>query len=435
MNKPKAAFFTLGCKLNFAESSTLAREFSRRGYDIVRPEEQADVYVLNTCAVTAQAERKSRNAIRKIRRMAPDAVIVATGCYAQLRPQQLADIEGVDMVLGNAEKFQLPDYLAHYVPGKGPEIARQSFKTLTTYHGAHSTTGRTRSFLKIQDGCDHWCTYCTIPMARGRSRSQSIAELVREAREIAAAGYKEVVLTGVNVADFGKTSGESLADLMEALELVEIPRYRISSMEPELIHDRIIERIAHSSRFLPHFHVPLQSGSNIILKKMRRRYTRELFADRITQIRKHIPDAFIGVDVITGFPGETRAHFDETYRFLEGLPVSFLHVFSYSDRPGTQSEKMGEKVSGPEMKYRRTLLQELAAQKQQKFYQEQQGTVRQVLFEHQKHQDRMFGFTENYIKTAIPYDAENANQIIPVRLNRMLEDGTYTVEWMNEHAK
>lgn len=436
MSNPTVAFYTLGCKLNFAESSTLARLFQEQGYEVRQPAEQADVYVINTCAVTAQAESKGRNIIRKLHRQAPDALIVVTGCYAQLQAQKLGAIKGVDMVLGNDEKFLVFDRIREYHPDKAPVIAQHSFKTLRNFHSAYSTTGRTRSFLKIQDGCDHWCSFCTIPMARGKSRNAPRENLMEQAKRIAKDGFKEVVLTGVNVADYGKTTGESLISLLQDLEQVEgIERFRISSMEPELISDKLIDFVAQSARFLPHFHIPLQSGSNAVLKAMRRRYARELFADRVQAIHAVIPDAFIGADVIVGFPGEKSAHFQDTYAFLQELPASYYHVFSYSDRPGTRASRMGDKAPHAQIKQRSKQLNALAAAKQLAFYKKQRHTYRQVLFEHKYQDGWMYGFTENYVKTGIPYQEGLVNKIVQVKLSDLMPDGLFTAEIQPEHVR
>ncbi|MEF8811180.1 MAG: tRNA (N(6)-L-threonylcarbamoyladenosine(37)-C(2))-methylthiotransferase MtaB [Bacteroidales bacterium] len=395
----RVAFHTLGCKLNFAETSTLAGKFLDQGYERVDFNEEADVYVINTCSVTSKADRKSKEAIKKARNQNPEAKIVVAGCYAQLQSEKIAGIEGVDIILGSNEKFRILEYLKNHESQEQPEIHTCALDDSVKYYPSFSLGDRTRSFLKIQDGCDYACSYCTVPLARGKSRNQSIGSILDEARCIAGSGIKEVVLTGVNIGDFGKSTGESFYDLINQLEKIEgIDRFRISSIEPNLLNDEIIRFVARSEKFLPHFHIPLQSGCNEILGKMKRRYRRELFEDRIAQIKKHIPGAFIGVDVIVGFPGEDRDKFRETFQFLENLDASYYHVFSYSQRPGTSAAEMSRQVPGNEIKHRSREIQQLAEEKKQKFYRQHLGEKRKVLFENTSDNGSITGFTDNYIK-------------------------------------
>ncbi|MFP4620369.1 MAG: tRNA (N(6)-L-threonylcarbamoyladenosine(37)-C(2))-methylthiotransferase MtaB [Bacteroidales bacterium] len=400
----RVAFHTLGCKLNFAETSTLAGKFLEEGYERVDFNEEADVYVINTCSVTSKADRKSKEAIKKARNQNPEAKIVAVGCYAQLQSEKIASIKGVDLILGGNEKFRILEYLKNYEAKEEPEIHTCALNEAVKYYPSFSKGDRTRSFLKIQDGCDYGCSYCTVPLARGKSRNQSIGSILDEARCIAGSGIKELVLTGVNIGDFGKSTGESFYDLINQLEKIEgIDRFRISSIEPNLLNNQIIRFVAQSEKFLPHFHIPLQSGCNEILGKMKRRYKRELFEDRIAQIKKHVPDAFIGVDVIVGFPGEDRDKFRETFQFLENLDASYYHVFSYSQRPGTPADLMSGQVPWNEIKHRSREIQQLAEEKKNKFYRQHLGEMRKVLFEEKDYKGKTFGFTDNYIKVETDY--------------------------------
>ena len=436
MGAPKntVAWYTLGCKLNFSESSSLARKFEEKGYTLVDIQDSADIYIINSCAVTVQAERKTRQTMRKIRKQHPGALIIITGCYAQLRADELK--AEADIVLGNDEKFRIFDYIENVTIPSDETVYTKRFNQLQRFDPAFSTKGRTRSFLKIQDGCDHWCTYCTIPMARGRSRNDTIKNITAEAREIARQGFKEIVLTGVNVGDFGKSTGESFISLLRKLdEIPGISRYRISSIEPELLTDEIIQFTANSRKFLPHYHIPLQSGNNEILKKMNRPYTRELFAGRIQKIREILPEAFIGIDVITGFPGEDEAHFIDTYNFIDSLDISFLHVFSYSDRPGTQSAGFQNKIPGNKIKTRSEKLHELSEKKHQKFYKAQKGKTGQALFENQDNNGWMFGFTENYTKVGVPFNEKLSNTIKQVKLKHIHPEGFFTAEFSSDKIR
>ncbi|MCF6242634.1 MAG: tRNA (N(6)-L-threonylcarbamoyladenosine(37)-C(2))-methylthiotransferase MtaB [Bacteroidales bacterium] len=424
MNKEnkKVAFQTLGCKLNFSETSTIARDFTEKSYQRVRFNEKADVYVINTCTVTEQADKKCRQAVKKIIRQNPEAIVAVVGCYAQLKPDEVSNIPGVDIVLGANEKQKLFNFIEKYEKEHRPIYHSCEINEVEAFDAAYSSGDRTRSFLKVQDGCDYPCTYCTIPKARGKSRNQNIEKTVALAKEIAEKGYKEIILTGVNIGDFGKSTGENFYQLIQALDKVEgIERYRISSIEPNLLSDEIIEFTVKSSKFLPHFHIPLQSGSNEILKKMKRRYNRERFANRIYKIKELIPDAFIGVDVIVGFPGETDELFQETYDFLESLDVSFLHVFSYSVRPGTESEQMSGKNDAKTIANRSKVLHQLSSQKHRAFYQKYIDTTHKVLFEAKNNQGKIHGFTENYLKVEINYDESLINKVVNVQLAGLIE--------------
>lgn len=414
----KAAYYTLGCKLNFAETSTIGKVLSEQGVRKVRPGEKADICVINTCSVTELADKKCRQAIRRISKQHPNAFVVVTGCYAQLKPEEVAHIEGVDLVLGAEQKLDILYYLndLHKIDADG-EIHTSASKDIRTFTPSCSADDRTRHFLKVQDGCDYFCSYCTIPFARGRSRNGSIESLVKQAEEVAAQGGKEIVLTGVNIGDFGKTTGETFIDLIRALDEVEgIERYRISSIEPNLITDEAIDFVVGSKRFAPHFHIPLQSGSDDVLKLMRRRYDTALFRHKIEKIKSILPDAFIGVDVIVGTRGETDAYFEDARRFIESLDVTQLHVFSYSERPGTQALKI-DYVVDPKVKHTRSqILLDLSEKKLQAFYEAHIGREAKVLFEHTKKDGMMHGFTENYIKVETPYDASLINETRRIRL-------------------
>ena len=414
----KAAYYTLGCKLNFAETSTIGKVLSEQGVRKVRPGEKADICVINTCSVTELADKKCRQAIRRISKQHPNAFVVVTGCYAQLKPEEVAHIEDVDLVLGAEQKLDILHYLndLHKTDPDG-EIHTSASKDIRTFTPSCSADDRTRHFLKVQDGCDYFCSYCTIPFARGRSRNGSIESLVKQAEEVAAQGGKEIVLTGVNIGDFGKTTGETFIDLIRALDEVEgIERYRISSIEPNLITDEAIDFVAGSKRFAPHFHIPLQSGSDDVLKLMRRRYDTALFRHKIEKIKSILPDAFIGVDVIVGTRGETDAYFEDARRFIESLDVTQLHVFSYSERPGTQALKI-DYVVDPKVKHIRSqILLDLSEKKLQAFYEAHIGREAKVLFEHTKKDGMMHGFTENYIKVETPYDASLINETRRIRL-------------------
>lgn len=423
----KAAYYTLGCKLNFAETSTIGKILSEQGIRKVRPGEKADICVINTCSVTELADKKCRQAIRRIGKQHPDAFIVVTGCYAQLKPEEVTHIEGVNLVLGAEQKLDILTYLEQWnrQNGLNSQYFTTPFKDIRKFMPSCSADDRTRHFLKVQDGCDYFCSYCTIPLARGRSRNGSIESLVKQAEEVARQGGKEIVLTGVNIGDFGKTTGETFIDLIRALDEVDgIDRYRISSIEPDLITDEAIDFVAKSKRFAPHFHIPLQSGCNEVLKLMRRRYDTALFRHKIEKIKEVMPDAFIGVDVIVGTRGETEAYFETAYRFIESLDITQLHVFSYSERPGTQALKI-DYVVDPKIKHARSqALLDLSERKLQAFYEAHIGKEADVLFEHTKKEGMMHGFTENYIKVERPYEASLVNRTCRIRLGDWNPDKT-----------
>ena len=424
MGQKRVSFHTLGCKLNFSETSTLAREFERGGYIRVEPSEATDVAVINSCSVTEHADKKCRNIIRKIHRRNPNAIIAVTGCYAQLKPNDIAAIEGVDVVLGNNNKGDLFRRVEELSERGKAEVYSCSVEEMTRFFAAYSSGDRTRSFLKVQDGCDYKCAYCTIHYARGCSRNIPIADIVAEAKEIVAAGQKEIVITGVNTGDFGRTTGEKFIDLLRALDEVEgVERYRISSIEPNLITDEIIELCAKSSKFVPHFHIPLQSGSTRILGLMRRRYTAERYRERIAKIREMMPDAFLGVDVIVGFPGEGETEFMETYRLLEEVGASFLHIFPFSERPGTPAVDMPNKVQPRIATERVERLEELSNRLHKAFAERYLGTVREVLFESTDHSGLMYGYTDNYLRVSAPYDTSRINTICSVRLESLDKEG------------
>lgn len=421
----KAAYYTLGCKLNFAETSSIGKALKEAGIRPVRRGEQADICVVNTCSVTEVADKKCRQAIHRLTKEHPGAFVVVTGCYAQLKPEQVAQIEGVDLVLGAEQKGDIMQYLGNLNKHEQGEFVTTATNDITKFSPSCSKGDRTRYFLKVQDGCNYSCTYCTIPMARGKSRNGSIAEMVAQAEAVAAEGGKEIVLTGVNIGDFGRTTGETFFDLIKALDKVEgIERYRISSIEPNLLTDEIIEFVAGSRAFMPHFHIPLQSGSDEVLKLMKRRYNTSLFAHKITKIKEVMPHAFIGVDVIVGTRGETEEYFDEGYRFIESLPVSQLHVFSYSERPGTKALEI-EHVVRPDEKHRRSQrLLALSDEKTKAFYKQFVGQEAVALMEKSKSGKPMNGFTENYIRIELPYDAALDNKLVRVRLEAFNDDET-----------
>lgn len=422
----KVAFYTLGCKLNFSETSTLARQFLDGGYEKVSHHSTADIYVINTCSVTEHADKKCRQAIRKFVKQSPGAIIAVTGCYAQLKPEEVANIDGVKLVVGAAEKGDLYQKVEEIMLHNhaSAEVHSCEIKTVDNFFKAYSLGDRTRSFLKVQDGCDYKCTYCTIPLARGKSRNIPIEELVKQANEIAANGVKEVILTGVNIGDFGKTTGETFLDLIKALDEVQgIERYRISSIEPNLLTDEVIEFCAQSSKFLPHFHIPLQAGTNKILGLMRRRYRREIFENRLQKVRSVIESPFFGIDVIVGFPGETEEDFQNTYNFLERLAPSFLHIFPYSERPNTPTVFMEGKVKDSEITHRAHKLGQLCETLHQNFYKKNIGNEGLVLFESTNRNGKMFGFSERYIKVEVPYDKKLINQIARVKYICIAPDG------------
>lgn len=421
----KVAFYTLGCKLNFSETATIARQFETGGFVRAARGERADICVINTCSVTEHADKKCRNVVRKAVRENPGALVAVTGCYAQLRPQELAGIEGVDIVVGNNEKgslyAQVVDMLGRQAERRRVEVHTCAAEQIRSFFAAFSTGDRTRAFLKVQDGCNYRCSYCTIPDARGVSRNMAVAELVHEARQIAERGMKEVVLTGVNIGDFGRSTGESFLQLIQALDGVEgIERYRISSIEPNLLTDEVIAFCARSAKFMPHFHIPLQSGSDRILGMMRRRYDTERFAERIARVRGAMPDAFLGIDVIVGFPGEKEEDFDQAYRFLaETIRPAYLHIFPYSARPGTPAAEFPDQVSPGVAAERVARLGRLSARLHAEFCGRFTGAVRPVLFESTVRGGRMAGFTDNYIRVAVPYDRALVNGIVPVELGTL----------------
>jgi threonylcarbamoyladenosine tRNA methylthiotransferase MtaB len=420
----KVALHNLGCPLNFAETSYLAEKFREQGYEQVPFSEKADIYVINSCTVTHEADRKSRRSVNKARMLNPGAKIVITGCYAQMQPEKTASLKGVDLVLGNEEKFNILDYIENQSNTKGPEIQISGSDELVKFHPSHSLGDRTRSFLKVQNGCDYHCSYCTIPLARGKSRNPSIEHLVKEARTIAGYGVKEIILTGINIGDFGRTTGETFQELIRELEKVAgIERYRVASIEPNLLSDEIIHFVSQSEKFLPHFHIPLQSGSNDILKKMKRRYTREFFHDKLQQIKEQIPDAFVGVDIIIGFPGEDEEKFQETFKFLQNLDASYYHVFPYSPRPQTAAARMEGQVHGNIIKPRSEIIQELAKRKIIMFYKKHLGEKRRVLFENYNQNGRISGFTDNYIKTETDYHPGLKGKIKNVALKYINDQG------------
>ena len=429
MRQKRVSFHTLGCKLNFSESSTLAREFEQGGYLRVEPSDATDVAVINSCSVTEHADKKCRNIIRKIHRRNPNAIIAVTGCYAQLKPNDIAAIEGVDIILGNNNKGDLFRRVEELQEKGKAEVYSCSVEEMTRFFAAYSSGDRTRSFLKVQDGCDYKCAYCTIHYARGASRNIPIATIVEEAREIVAAGQKEIVITGINTGDFGRTTGEKFIDLLRALDEVEgVDRYRISSIEPNLITDDIIEFCAKSPKFMPHFHIPLQSGSTHILGLMRRRYTADRYRERIAKIRELMPDTFLGVDVIVGFPGESEEHFMETYHLLEEVGASFLHIFPFSERPGTPAVEMPNKVQSRISTERVARLEELSDRLHKEFASKYLGTEREVLFESTDHSGMMYGYTDNYLRVSAPYDTALINNICRVRLNAFDENGNISSE-------
>lgn len=424
----KAVYYTLGCKLNFSETSTIGKILKEAGVRTARKGEVADICIVNTCSVTEVADKKCRQAIHRLAKENPGAFIVVTGCYAQLKPGQVADIEGVDLVLGAEQKGDLIKYLGDMQKREHGEAVTTPSKDIRKFSPSCERGDRTRYFLKVQDGCDYFCSYCTIPFARGRSRNGSIADIVKQAEEVAAEGGKEIVITGVNTGDFGKSTGENFFDLVKALDEVEgIERYRISSIEPNLLTDEIIEFVSKSKRFMPHFHIPLQSGCDEVLKLMRRRYDTALFAEKIQKIKSLMPDAFIGVDVIVGTRGETEEYFEKAYQFIKGLDVTQLHVFSYSERPGTQALKIDHVVSPDEKHERSQRLLAISDEKTKAFYRKHIGREMKVLMEHSKEGVPMHGFTDNYIRVEIKRDNELDNRIITVRLECFNEDETSLV--------
>lgn len=433
------AFHTLGCKLNFSETSSIRRQFEEAGYGVVPFDEFSDIYVLNTCSVTDFADRKCRYEVRKVLKQNPQAKVVIMGCYAQLKPEEIASIEGVDLVLGASEKFNILKHVESLDSIESPsKVLAGQIREVNSFVDAFSFGDRTRSFLKVQDGCNYKCSFCTIPLARGKSRSDTIENVVSNAKKIAASGVKEIVLTGVNIGDFGngtevieglKPKKEALfIDLIQELDQIEeVERFRISSIEPNLCNEEIIDFVASSRKFMPHFHMPLQSGSNEILKLMRRRYKRELYAERVAMIKEKMPHCAIGVDVIVGFPGETDDHFQETYNFINSLDVSYLHVFTYSERPNTPAAEMTGKLDVGVRRQRNKMLRILSEKKRHHFYQGFLGARRPVLFEGNEQKGLMYGFTDNYVKVSRSWDSSLANRIMDVELIAFNEDQTYFI--------
>lgn len=431
-NKKTVAFYTLGCKLNFSETSGISRIFEQNNFKKVKFEDAADVYVINTCSVTENADKKCRKIVREALKFSPDAYVAIIGCYAQLKPKEISEIPGVDAVLGAAEKFNLINHLGDFKKTNKSKIFASDISTVQEFKASYSFGDRTRSFLKVQDGCDYSCSFCTIPLARGKSRSTSIESIVKQAEEIANQGVKEIVLTGVNIGDFGlDAKGNSKSrihgnflDLIQELDKVSgVERFRISSIEPNLLSDEIIEFVADSKRFMPHFHIPLQSGSPEILRLMRRRYTRDLYEKRIEKIKYLMPHCCIGVDVIVGFPGETEKHFLETYQFINELDISYLHVFTYSERPNTFAITLDGKIPPKEKAKRSKMLHNLSEKKRRYFYENHLKETRKILFENQHKNGMIHGFTDNYIKIKTNYDPILANEIKEIPLGKIDADG------------
>ncbi len=420
----KAAFYTLGCKLNFAETTSIAESFNQTGFEQVDFKEKADVYVINSCSVTGQAEKATRNIIRQAARRNPEALIIVAGCYSQINARKLANIDGVDLVLGTQEKFIITDFLGNMEKREKAEIMTTSLPGIKNYHKASSLADRTRCFLKIQDGCDYYCSYCIIPYTRGRSRNDSVKNIVAEVQKAIDKGFKEIVLTGVNIGDFGKSTGESFTELLKEIVKVKgVSRIRMGSVEPNLLKDEIIELVADSNIIMPHFHLPLQSGSDTVLKLMKRRYNADLFAHRTERIRELIPDAFIGVDVIAGTNGETEDLFRESYEFIKGLEISQLHAFTYSERSGTQALKIPGNVDIKERKNRTQMYIQLSEEKLKEFCNKQAGSLRTVLFESKTDHGKISGFTENYIKVDMPFQEEMINELVRVKLLSVQPNG------------
>ena len=424
----KVALYTLGCKLNFSETSTVARMFQEEGFARVDFNETPDVFVINTCSVTENADKKCKQLVKKALKVNPDAFVAIIGCYAQLKPEEIAQIYGVDMVLGASEKFKIVEHFQNLEKKEKAEVFASKIKEVKDFIPSYSKGDRTRSFLKIQDGCDYFCTFCTIPLARGKSRNHSVTETVKVAKEVAQTAAKEVILTGVNIGDFGQGEGENFFELIQELDKIEgIERFRISSIEPNLLSNDIIEFVAQSDKFMPHFHIPLQSGSNKILKAMRRKYLKELYVERVARIKELMPHACIGVDVIIGFPGETEEDFLDTYNFLNELDVSYLHVFTYSERQNTTAIKMDGVVPKSERSKRSKMLHILSNKKKRYFYEQFIGKENTVLFESEQHEDYLNGFTDNYIKVRVPFSEDLQNQIKTVTLTKVDMEGVVDV--------
>ena len=436
IGRKKVAFYTLGCKLNFSETATIARNIQNEGFDRVEFSDFADIYVINTCSVTENADKRFKTIVKQAQRANQSALIVAVGCYAQLQPEELADVNGVDLVLGATEKFKITDYLNQLTKNDTALIHSCEIADADFYVSSYSTGDRTRAFLKVQDGCDYKCTYCTIPMARGISRSDTLQNVLDNAKKIANQGIKEIVLTGVNIGDYGK--GEygnkkhehTFFELVQALDKIKsIQRFRISSIEPNLLKDETIDFVANSNSFVPHFHIPLQSGSNAMLKAMRRRYIKDLYVDRVEHIKRVLPHACIGVDVIVGFPGETDEIFLETYNFLNDLDIAYLHVFSYSERPNTHASTLSSKVSKSIKSKRSKMLRGLSVKKRRAFYESQINTKQSVLFEGENKQGYIHGFTENYIKVKSNWDPSLVNTLHQVVLSEIDLDGLVSIKF------
>ncbi len=423
----KVAFHTLGCKLNFSESSALNRQLEEVGFQSVGFQQNPDVFVVNTCSVTENADKKCRKLVSQAKRINPNALIVIVGCYAQLKPQEIASIKGVSAVLGAADKFRLPEVLKELIEAPQQIVRNTPIQEANVFEQAWSAGDRTRSFLKVQDGCDYKCTFCTIPLARGSSRSDTLEGVLKNVESIAQKGIQEVVLTGVNLGDFSTENGADFFDLVKALDTQAlVPRFRISSIEPNLLHDDLIDYVASSRSFMPHFHIPLQSGNNEILASMRRRYRRELYAERVQHIRNAIPHASIGVDVITGFPGETEAHFLDTWNFIQDLDVSYLHVFTYSERENTPAASLPGKVPVSVRQERTQRLISLSEKKKLGFYRQFLGSTRSVLFESSEEEGMLSGFTDNYLRVEVPYQENLVNRIIPISLEGLVANGNLT---------
>lgn len=415
----KVAFYTLGCKLNYSETSSISRMFENKGFEVVDFSNQPDVFVVNTCSVTENADKKCAKVVREAKKINPESYVVIIGCYAQLKPDAIANMPGVDAVLGAAEKFRLIEVLGQFEKKDKTQVFAQHIEEVNIFEPSYSAHDRTRTFLKVQDGCDYSCSFCTIPLARGSSRSAYVHEIIQQAHEIKNQGVKEVVLTGVNIGDFGLHNGErkeTFLDLVQALDNVGIPRIRISSIEPNLLTDEIISFVAGSKSFMPHFHIPLQSGNDKVLSLMRRRYKRGVYHDRVHQIKQLMPHACIGVDVITGFPGEDEEAFLDSFQFINELPVSYLHVFTYSERANTHALNLSGKVPQKTRNDRTTQLRSLSEKKRRLFYEENIGKTALVLFEKEEHENEMFGFTENYVKVKANYDPLRVNELVPVIL-------------------
>jgi len=419
----KVAFYTLGCKLNFSETSTISRTFLDNGYQKVGFDDRADIYVINTCSVTENADKKCRKVVREALSTSPNAFIAIIGCYAQLKPKEIADIPGVDAVLGASEKFHLLELVEKFEKKGTAEVYACEIQGAKHFHTAYSLQDRTRTFLKVQDGCDYSCTFCTIPLARGKSRSDTVVNIVASANDIAKSGIQEIVLTGVNTGDFGIIDGKRESDFLELIQALEnvagIARYRISSIEPNLLSKEIIAFVSESEKFVPHFHIPLQSGSDKVLQLMKRRYKRSLYNDRITEIRRQMSDACIGVDVIVGFPGESDEDFLESYNYLNELDISYLHVFTYSERPNTKAISLPGKIPLNIRHERSKMLRILSEKKKRNFYNRHLGETRTVLLENDVKEDRMFGFTDNYIRVTYPYQEEMVNQLVEMKLSEL----------------